>query len=435
MMRIHPPDPLLRKLFDPAFDPPGTVRAHVAGCKRCSGKLERLHFQQSLAFAGYEAAFGVGARKLRDLQAMYASERADAPALVVELMKHPQRRRLMLVRNQTRFHTWGVFEMLLEMSPLECSREAARSEELAQLALTLSDCLDEDVYGGEAIEDLRGRSWAYLGNARRVQADLHGAEIALQRSLLHLRRGTRDAWERAIWLDLKGSLLRAQRHFEQALTLLKRSLALFIALGDEHRAGRTLVNMDNVYHHAGRPEEGIPLLYRALELIDPEQEPRLLLMARHNLADNLAEAGRFMEAQRLFIQARPLYRRFNEPFVHFRRCWVEGKIARGLGQPAMAESLLLAARTGFMDQASSYDLALVSLELAVLYSEQGRVGEVRQLAEAMVPYFNSQQIQREALAAFQLWHQAVQSEVAEADMPLRVAAALRRVSCESQEGL
>ncbi len=434
-MRIHPPDLLLRKLLVPDSKLPDRVKEHAAECSRCSRKLKRLHLQQFLAFADYEKALSAGARKLRDLTAAYTRERTDAPGLISELLKHPPERRLILVHNHPRFHTWGVFERLLEMSPLESSRDAAVSEELARLALTLADQLDESVYGDEAIEDLRGRAWAYLGNARRVQSDLYGAQEALKRSLLHLRRGTRDPWERAIWLDLKGSLLRAQRHFDQALRLLKRSLTLFVALGDEHRAGRTLVNMDNVYHHAGRPEEGIPLLYRALELIDPEQEPRLVLMARHNLADNLADAGRFMEAQRLSIQARPLYRHFNEPLVRHRRCWVEAKIARGLGQTIMAETLLLTARAGFMEQAASYDLALVSLELAALYSGQGRAAEVKQLAEQLVPYFSSQQIQREALAAFQLWHQAVQSEAAEADMAVRVAKALRGASHEPQESL
>jgi tetratricopeptide (TPR) repeat protein len=262
---------------------------------------------------------------------------------------------------------------------------------------------------------------------------------ALELALVHLQQGTREPWERAVWLDLKGSLFRAQRRFDEALRLMNRALILFLAVGDQHRAGRTLVNMDNVFHHSGRSEEGIPLLYRALELIDPEQEPRLLLMAKHNLVDDLAECGRYMEAQRLFIQARPLYRRFSEPFVEVRRLWIEGKIVRGLGQPEMAERLLLTARDGFIELASAYDLALVSLELAGLYSEQGRTVELKQIAQEMVPIFSSRQIQREALAAFNLWHQAVQSEAAGAEMAARVAEALRRArydqSASVQEGL
>lgn len=438
-MRIHPPDLRLRRILVSTNDATDPVQAHVAGCARCSRRLKRLQCQRSAAYAEYDLALSAGARRLQGLQSAYAKERTEGKVLVSELLKHPTERRLMLIRNHPRFHTWGVFERLLDASLRESPRDASVSEELARLALELSAHLDEDRYGTEGIEDLRGRAWAYIGNARRVQSDLRGAQEALDRALVHIRQGTREPWERAVWLDLKGSLLRAQRRFDEALQLMNRALLLFLAVGDKHRAGRTLLNMDNVFHHAGRSEEGIPLLYRALELIDPEQEPMLLMMAKHNLVDDLAEAGKYMEAHRLFIQARPLYRRFTESFVEIRRLWVEGKIVRGLGQPEKAEQLLIAARNGCVEQGSPYDLALVSLELAGLYAERGKSADLKKLATEMVPIFSSLQVQREALAAFHLWHQAVQAETAGAELAARVMSALRRArydqSASSQEGL
>jgi tetratricopeptide (TPR) repeat protein len=439
-MRIHPTDLLLRKLAASSMGATdGPVQGHVAECPRCFRRLKQLEFHRSRAFAEYDLALWAGARRLQHLQSVYTKERVEGKALVTELLRHPAERRLILIRNHPRFHTWGVFERLLEDSLRENPRDADVSEELARLALALSEQLDEVRYGTEAIEDLRGRAWAYVGNARRVLSDLRGAQEALDRALVHLRQGTREPWERAVWLDLKGSLLRAQRRFDEALRLMNRALMLFLAVGDQHRAGRTLVNMDSVFHHSGRSEEGIPLLYRALELIDPEQEPRLLLMAKHNLIDDLAECGRFMEAQRLFSQTHALYQRFPEPFVEVRRLWVKGKIVRGLGQPEKAEGLFLAARDGFIKLGSAYDLALVSLELAGLYSVEGRHAELKRLAAEMVPIFASLQIHREAFAAFNLWYQAVQAEAAEAEMAARVATALRRArydqAASSQEGL
>jgi tetratricopeptide (TPR) repeat protein len=251
--------------------------------------------------------------------------------------------------------------------------------------------------------------------------------------------GTKDPWELAVWLDLRASLLRAQRRFEEALRLLHRAQTIFLGIGDRHYAGRTLVNMDNVLHHAGRPEEGIPLLYRALELIDPAQDLKLQLITYHNLIDDLAEASRLMEAQRLFMQTRSLYQRLDLPWFRYRRIWVEGKIARGLGQPDRAERLFLNARAGLIEEKLSYDVALISLDLAGLYSEQGRPSEMKRLATEMVPIFTSLQVHREALAAFNLWHQAVQAETAGAELAARVVSALRRAryeqSANSQDGL
>jgi tetratricopeptide (TPR) repeat protein len=436
-MKFHPHDLLLRQLKQSQRAKSNLVREHVSGCARCRRRLESL--RSPTAHVIYDAALSASASRLRDLQSSYAKERAEAGGLLAELLKHPAERRFILVRNHHRFHTWGVLEQLLESSRKESILNPRASEELASLALELSEHLDESRYGVESISDLKGRAWAYLGNARRIGSNLVGAQEALDRSRICLRQGTRDSWELAVWLDLKASLLRAQRDFEEAMRLLHRAQALFLAIGDRHYAGRTLVNMDNVLHHAGRPEEGIPLLYRALELIDPAQDPKLQLITHHNLIDDLAEASRYMEAQRLFIQTRPLYQRLDLPWFRYRRTWVEGKIARGLGQPDRTERLFLAARAGLIEEKLSYDVALVSLDLAGLYAEQGRTAEMKRLAIEMVPIFSSLHVQREALAAFNLWHQAVQAETAGAELAALVAAALRLARYDQpasgQEGL
>jgi tetratricopeptide (TPR) repeat protein len=384
------------------------------------------HLRKRTSSSPYEAALTIDARRLRDLQAAYDKERVEAKGLVSELLKHPAERQRVLIRNHRRFQTWGVLEHLLATSYEEISRGAHRGEDLARLALDLSERLDASNYGAEAIEDLRARAWAYIGNAHRVRFEFREAQEAFDRALVHLRRGTREPWEHALWLSLSASLLRAQRQFDKAMRLLKRALALFLAVGDRHWAGLTLVSMDNVLQRAGQPENGIPLLRQALELIDPSHDPRLLLIAQHNLLDDLAEVGQFMEAQRLLIQARPLYRRFDEPWIRNRRRWVEGKIARGLGQPEQAEELLLAARMGFQEQSAVYEVALVSLELAGLYADQGRTAEMKQLAEEMVPIFSSRHIHREALAALTLWQHAVQTETAGAELAAQVAAVIKR---------
>ena len=186
------------------------------------------------------------------------------------------------------------------------------------------------------------------------------------------------------------------------------------------------MKMSTVHHVAGEPERAIPLLYQALELIDASREPRLLLVAWHNLIDDLAETGQFMEAQKLLGKARPFYQQFPHPWALNPRKWVEGKIARGLGQQRQAETLFVAARNGFLAEGAAYDTALVSLDLASLYAEQGRMAELKRVAEEMVPIFSSRQIHREALAALSYWRQAVEAERACVDLVTGVATFLKR---------
>ncbi len=188
--------------------------------------------------------------------------------------------------------------------------------------------------------------------------------------------------------------------------------------------------MATIHYHAGQLEQGISVLYQALELIDAEQEPRLLLCARHNLTNYLADSGRAQEARKLYQETRPLYRDFGEPWVQNRRHWVRGKIANGQGNAARAEKLLLAARDGFLAEGIPYDTALVSLEIASLYARQGRTADLKRLAGEIAPVFASRQIHREALAALAFLQQAMAAEAASLELVVKVAEFLKRAQTD-----
>ncbi|HKH49398.1 MAG TPA: hypothetical protein VKM72_32415 [Thermoanaerobaculia bacterium] len=344
--------------------------------------------------------------------------------LVTELLGHPPERQELILRNNPRYSTWGVLEKLLEQSWAQRLSPDC-SEHLAQLALMIADRLDATLYSSASIEDLRARAWGYIGNARRLRADLAGATQAFATAFLRLRHGTREPIEFAVLLDLQASLRRAQRRFHDAIRLLGRAFGLFESVGDRHRAGRTLLGMEIVLNYAGQPEKGIPLLYRAVELIDSSQEPDLLLCAWHNLIDGLTTAGRHLEARRLLSRVRPLYVRFPESVGH-RSEWLTGRIAFGLRQDEEAEALFIKARAGFLAEDAPYEAALISLELSALYVLQGRTREMKQIAAEMVPFFSSRQIHQEAAAALAYWKHAVDTETAGIDLATRLVAFLKR---------
>jgi tetratricopeptide (TPR) repeat protein len=438
-MKTHPHDLLLQEFALNLTGDPEEVLEHLIVCASCQRRLKALlHPQPSVLAdrvvplerrssmpANYDPGLDKVSRSLNGVESSFQRERAEAPGLFSELSQHPVEKRPLLVRNCPRFQTWGLCELLLRRGREQNFHNPALGESLALLALEVLDRLDVS-YGKEALEDLRARAWAYVANSRRVKADLRGAEEAFALASTSLRRGSQDPMDRAVFLDLRASLLRAQRRFPEALRSLRRALGIFRELGESHRAGRALLSMSVVHHFAGEPEKAIPLLYEAQELIDPSREPRLLLVAGHNLIDDLAEAGQFMEAQKMLIKARPLYQQFPQPWFQNRRKWVEARIARGLGQRAQAEKLFLAARDGFRLASAAYDTALVSLDLASLYAEQGRMSDLKQVAGEMVPIFSSRQIHREALAALAFWRQAVEAERAGLELVAGVASFLKR---------
>lgn len=437
-MKIHPNALLLEELSLSAGSQRRRLLDHLIGCSRCRGRLRDLPRPEdgaemiatALRFSKGSGDYGESMkRSLRAAQALERAmerERKEAPGHYLELMEYPAGQRELLLHNAPRFHTWGLFELLLERSWEMAIRSPAGSEDLARLALRLAECLDTARYQERLIEDLRARAWTYLANAHRLRSDLGQADSAFDTAYEHLKSGTREPLERALFLDLKASLRRDQRRFDEADRLLQRATSIFLQDGDNHRAGRCLVNLSTVHFFAGSAEEAIPVLYQALELIEPQQEPRLLLSAWHNLICALVDLERFTEAQGLYRKAQPIYRSFTDAWTQNRRMWVKGRILQGLGRAQIAESLLLVVREGFLAEGIPYDTALVSLDLALLYAEQGRTAELKRLAEEMVPIFASRHIHREALAALAFLKQSLDAERASLEAVTGVASFLRR---------
>ena len=437
-MKIHPRGKLFAHLAAglPAESRP--FLAHLAHCRSCRERFVAVldeaesPLQPPLRWRrppDADRLLDGLSRELLQARSRFARAEAEAGRLVAELLAQPPRRRALLLENQERFRSWQVAEQLVEAVRETSFRDPAGAERLAGLVLGLAGRLPAPPYRGRR-GDLLARAWAGLANARRLGSDLAGAARAFAAAHTCLRQGSRDALERALLAELEASLAVDQRRFGDALRLLGRAATVFREYGELHRAGRSQVKMATVHSKAGEPERAIPLLEEALSLIEPGREPRLELSVRHNLMTCLADAGRALEARRLFTASRALYRAVPEPWAENRRLWLAGKIARGLGQATAAEAAFLAARDGFLADGIPYDTALVTLELAALYARQGRLAELQRLAAETGPVFQSRQIHREALLALAFFRQAVAAEAVEmagaAAAIARVAAYLRR---------
>jgi len=449
-VKIHPSDLVLEETLLSLSGAPGSLVRHLTGCSRCQSRFESLssHLSRTSGLCTAEGSSPSGslrcrrgAEELEYGRAIERSERryleqahclrherADAPALLAELLGHRPERRLLLLANSSRFVTWGVYELLLERSWQLLTVSRPEAENLARLAIELSCKLDSSYYSLPMIEDLRARAWSYIGNLHRIAMDLDEAEHAFQIAYSHLKRGTREPIERALFLDLKASLRAGQRRFDEAEKLLHRAVAIFIDHKDDHRAGKSLVTLAAMYNFAGQVAKTVPVLEQALTLIDPSQDERLLLCAWHNLIDALAMLGRFIEAHGFYRRARTLYSKNKDGVLDLRRIWLKGKIERGLGQQTSCESLFLAAREGFLAEDLPYEAAMVSLELATLYAEQERNTELKQLATEVLAIFTSRRIHREALAALMFLKQAVDAEQLTVQTVTGIADFLRRAA-------
>ncbi len=373
-MKAHPRDSVLRQALDPSGEGVRRIRLHLSRCAECRERLSgltlsRIARHRSAKLDAYEPVLDRCLQKLALREVALRRERLEAPRLLSRFLGLPYGRQQLLFQNSSRFRTWGFFELLIEAGGAETVKDPKHAEETLQLSLMVSQHLDPSFYGKELIEDMRARAWGHIANARRVRLDLPASEAAFGAAFRHLDQGTEDPLERALLISLEASLCRLEKRFEDAIRLSKRALRIFQKADESHRVGRTLVSLSITHSYKGDPSLAISLLHQAFPLIDRDRDPRLALSALNNLADNLATTGRFMEAQRVLVQARPLSRRFSEPLVQGPCLWVESKIAEGVGRRVEAADLLLAARACFVATQSVSDAELISRQLDSLRSQ------------------------------------------------------------------
>jgi tetratricopeptide (TPR) repeat protein len=148
----------------------------------------------------------------------------------------------------------------------------------------------------------------------------------------------------------------------------------------------------------------------------------------------LNDAGKPQEALALLEETRPLYAQLKDPWTRTRLHWLEGKIARGLGDLAEAEETFKRLWYDLQEPASAHELTLVSIDLAEVYVERGKHEEAVELIEEFVPLLEGWGMHAEGLAMWLLMQKAVQEHRAEAALFRRMAEYLNRAWFVPLEG-
>ena len=197
-----------------------------------AGRLPEGRVVPVVERATYEALFENLGTRLAEAEARVSQERQTASRLWSFLEPHPQMRRQVILRNDRRLQTWGLYELLLGRAKALSESDAPAAASYADLAVTLAGNLDPEVYGMERIADFRTTALAVLGNARRLAGDLVGARIAFQQARLSLEFGSGDSLEEANLLSLLAHLLCDLGEYEKAAQALERATALYRRAGE-----------------------------------------------------------------------------------------------------------------------------------------------------------------------------------------------------------
>jgi tetratricopeptide (TPR) repeat protein len=376
------------------------VRHLLAGCSSCGSAIRDLLTGAKAVDSerSLEATFDrVFSRVQREIPA-----RQQAQALLDSLTALPPEQRLDRVLESPEFQDHAFCRLLIRAGEDATNGDPERMLHFSCLATVVADRLEAQAGALEApqLADLRGEAWTHYANALRVTGRLREAERAFATAERHLASGTGDLRLSAGWMRQRSSLLSHQRRFAPAILLVKQAAEVFRELGERREVGRCLLKQAIFTGYGGSPDEALCLIGETLRWIDHDRE--LTRQAIHAAARFAIDADRPEEGMVMLVDNRDLLERDAPPVALARLTWLYGEMFHALGLHRVAESHLRRARRELSELRMPYEVALVCLELAKIYCEDGREKELHDLARRMLPTFESLQVRRETLASIML---------------------------------
>jgi tetratricopeptide (TPR) repeat protein len=411
------------------------LRHLLEGCSTCAKQIraELVPAEEAEPSSGYDAPI---ARALAAVLSGRPRRRREELALVergLELLRsRPQGVFGLTDEEAEELHGVPLVEVLLQLSFEERYRDPARMLSLALLAKTAAQNLDPQIYEPEVIADFQARALGELANAYRVNDELGQAEASLSAAERYRRQGTGNLLLLARLADLQASLFSSQRKLPDACELLDSVHRLYLKVGDDHLAGRALIKRGIYINYEGEPHRALQLLRQALPLLDRDRDPQLVTSATESILEVLVQSGEYREAARMLLESGLRQALADQPLSLVKLRWVEGQLLAGLGKLDRAEAALLEARAGFLQHNLGYRAAIIGLDLAAVWLEQGRHDQVEELARDMLATFRRLGIQREAVRALGYLDEACRRRRATPGLARHVGRFLRQLEREPQ---
>ena len=332
-------------------------------------------------------------------------DRLRAEELLRELEELPPARQEALI-DEIQLGSATLFHLLCERSR-DLSRELPRrGVEMAELALRCLEPLTNQI-DRASLASFRAQGHAWLANAQLAAMDRTAAERELEEARAQLEGSNGEPSATGDVRLVEAALRREQHRFEEAHQLLEAASEVYESGGNRDRLTAVRIARAALHSEEHRPDKAIPCLERALEDVGRRDGVlRLTLLLR--LMSLLLDAGRPSQAAELLGEAKQLALAYGDRHARVRLAWLEGVVHGHLGRFAEAESALIGAREGFVAIDKTIDAAIAVLDLAELYSRQGRLIELEGLAGTMSTLFERLQNDREALRALELVRQAAQ---------------------------
>jgi|CXWL01.1.fsa_nt_gi tetratricopeptide (TPR) repeat protein len=387
-------------------------------CPVCREEVKSIH--------DWQLAGGVGEPppKPGELGPPTAEERARAEKAIAPLAGLARKARLAAVRrSRSTLRGRAVVEALLAAARAALPGAPEDSKRWAECALWAArDTAGQNAAEDRALAAQEARAWGYVANVERIRADFPAAERAFDvASLLLEMAHVTELRPFAELRNLYASFCRARREFDAAVEMLEGAALLYDRLGDGAESLRALVKLTSVLNTAQRWAESSAVVERLDTALGPDLDASLHLGNFQNGVVALLELGETRGAKARFLAGQAIYLEFPDAYTQGRRHYLLGRLAQAEGLRPEAEAAFRESQRILLDAGDAFSAAVAALDLAILYLDEGRWPEVRELTAAMLAVFASLGIHREAHAAWRLFLAAVERQEANIDAARRLS--------------
>ncbi|MEO8504134.1 MAG: hypothetical protein ABI609_09575 [Acidobacteriota bacterium] len=380
---------------------------------------------EGLPSSAYGPALGRLQARLTELEGAVARERELVQRLADELEAAGDESRSTVLAATDAPLLELLIDILCERSRQQGARDPERSLRLAHLASEAARGMEGRVPAAKAA-DFRAQSRAQVGNALRIAGDFSGAHEAFVAAVADLEMGSGDPARGGFVFGRLAALFSDESRFEEALSTTRKAGRLFRAAGLTIDRSRSLILEATVLFYLDRVPEAIGSLDRAAGLLAGLNEPRLTLAVTLNRASYLLTTRDLGEAAKGVAAARQLAMRLGNPLDAPRVAWVEAQLQAERGRLPEAELELAAVRAEFLRLELPHEVALVTLEMALVIARQGRLAEAGALAIEALATFEALRVRPEALASLRVALNAARGEALRVELLRTAIRRLRR---------
>jgi tetratricopeptide (TPR) repeat protein len=301
-----------------------------------------------------------------------------AGSLLTELLAQPAARRVALVASERRFVSSALAERLLDQAAAGAADAPWESEQLAELALAIGGRLPRP--GGVVRDEILGRSWTWIGEARRLRGDLSVSEAAHLGAVRHLEMLPLLSAARAEYCRLLARLRREQGRDEEALALIARATELYDDLGELERVAECRLEQGSMLLGELEAQAALPAFEEAAAGCSDPADFRAWLAARRGLVLCYADLGCAVRARAILAE---LQRgAASRPRVdQLRVALVEAEAAQALNDDEGAALLLAQVWPELHREGEVFAAIFAAFDLARLYAEEGRPEEIGKLLQ------------------------------------------------------